>query len=79
MKLPKNELVKIAIDYQGKFSSPFQSVKDDIRESKSKLNILESELSSRKNVTDNFAKYVKTLERKCHESKQYSRRKCLEI
>ena len=46
---------------------------------KSKFNVLKSELQVRKNTTDNLAKYIKTLERKCHENEQYWRRECLEI
>ena len=30
-------------------------------------------------VTDNLTKYIKTLERKCYENEQCSRRQCLEV
>ena len=46
---------------------------------KSKFNVLESEVQVSKNVTDNLIKYIKTLERKCHENEQYSSRECLEM
>lgn len=70
---------KLVLDYQVEFNSILQSLTDDVREMKSKLNVLEPELQVRKNVTDNLTKYKKTLERKCNENEQYSRRKSLEI
>ena len=79
LKLSKDDLARLVIDYQGKFNSVLQSLKDDVREIKSKFNVLESELQVSKNVTDNLTKYIKTLECKCHENQQYSRTECLEI
>ena len=46
---------------------------------KSKFNVPKSELQVSKNVTDNLTQYIKTLECKCHENEQYSRRECLDI
>ena len=77
LKLSKDELARLVLDYQGKFNSVLQSLKNGVSEIKSKFNVLKSELHVTKNVTDNLTK--KTLERKCHENKQYSRRECLEI
>ena len=54
-------------------------MKDYVSKMKSKFNVLEPELQVSKNVTDNLTKYIKTLDRKCHENEQYSRRECLEI
>ena len=68
LKLSKDDLARLVIDYQGKFNSVLQSLKDDVREIKSKFNVLESELQVSKNVTDNLTKYIKTLECKCHEN-----------
>ena len=79
MKLSKDELARLVLEYQGKFSSVLQSLKDGGNKMKSKFNVLESELQISKNVTDNLAKYIKTLEDKCHENEQYSRRECLGI
>ena len=72
-------MVSLVFDDQGEFTSVSQSLKDDVRELKSKFNVLESELQASKNVKDNLTKHIKTLERKCHENEQYSRRKCLKI
>ena len=79
LKLSRDQLARLALDYQGKFNSALQSLKDDVSEMKSKFNVLESELQVSKNVTDHLTKYIKTLERKYHENEQYSRRECLEI
>ena len=68
LKLSKDDLARLVIDYQGKFNSVLQSLKDNVREIKSKFNVLESELQVSKNVTDNLTKYIKTLECKCHEN-----------
>ena len=70
---------KLVLDYQVEFNSVLQSLTDDIREMKSKLNVLEPEMQVRKNVTDNLTKYTKTLECKCYKNEQYSRKKCLGI
>ena len=79
LKLSKDELARLVLDYQGKFNSVLQSLKDDVSEMKSIFNALESELQVSKNVKDNLIKYIKTLERKSHENEQYSRKECLKI
>ena len=79
LKLSKNELARLVLDYQGKFNYVLQSRRDDVCEMKSKFSVLESELQVSKNVTDNLTKYIITLECKCHENEQYSSGGCLEI
>ena len=79
LKLSKDDLARLVFDYQGKSNSVLQSLKDDVSEIKSKFTVLESELQVSKNVADNLTKYIKTLECKCHENQQYSRKECLEI
>ena len=46
---------------------------------KTRFTALDSELHVRKTVADNLTKYIKTLERKCYENQQYSRREYLKI
>ena len=79
LKLSKDVLTGLVLDYQGKFDLVLKTVKDDICEMKTKFATLESELHVSKTVTDNLTKYIKTLETKCYENEQYSRRECLEI
>ena len=38
-KLSKDELAKLAVDYQGKFNSVLQSLKEDVSEMKAKFNL----------------------------------------
>ena len=58
LKLSKDELARLIVDYQGKFNYVLQSLKDDVNEVKSKFNAVESELQVSKNVTDNLTKSV---------------------
>ena len=78
-KLSKDDLTRLVLDYQGKFDSVLKTVKDDICQMKTKFTALESEFHVSKTVTKYITKYIKTLERKCYENEQYSRRECLEI
>ena len=78
-KLSKDEFAKLVLHYQGKFDSVLKAVKDHICEMKTRFTALDSELHVRKTVADNLTKYIKTLERKCYENQQYSRREYLKI
>ena len=51
-----------------------KTVKDDICELKTKFIALKLEVHVSKTIPENLTKYVKTLERKCYENEQYSRR-----
>ena len=59
LQLSNDELVRLVLDDQGKFNSVLWSLKDDVRELKSKLNVSESELQVSKNVKDNLTKHIK--------------------
>ena len=59
LQLSNDELVRLVLDDQGKFNSVLWSLKDDVRELKSKLNVLESELQFSKNVKDSLTKHIK--------------------
>ena len=59
LKLSKDELARIVLDYQGKFNYILQSLKDDVSKMKSKFNVLESKLQVIKSGTDNLSKYIK--------------------
>ena len=78
-KLSKDNLTRLVLDYQGKFNSMLKTDKDDIFELKTKCTTLESKFHVSKTITDNLTKYIKSLERKCHENEQYLRRECLEM
>ena len=53
LKLSKDELARLVLDYHGKFNSVLQSMKDGVSEMKSKFNVLESELQVSRNFADN--------------------------
>ena len=58
LKLSKDELAKLVLDYQSKSNSILLSLKNDVSKKKSKFNVLESERQVRENVTDNWTKYM---------------------
>ena len=78
-KLSKDDLERLVLDYQGKSDSVLKTVKDSTCEMTAKFTALESELHVSKTFSDNLALYIKTLERKCYENEQFSRKECLEI
>ena len=54
LKLSQDEFARSVPDNQGKFNSFLQSLKDDVSKTKSKSNVLQSELQVSKNVIENL-------------------------
>ena len=79
MRLNKEGLVRMLLDYQGKFNNILDELKNDLNELKTKFCKLESDLHISRNVNDKLSDKLTVLERKCHANEQYSRRECLEI
>ena len=79
MRLNKEDLVRMILDYQGKFNNILDELKNDQNELKTKFCKLESDLHISRNVNDKLSDKLIVLERKCHANEQYSRRECLEI
>ena len=86
MKLNREDLVKITLDYQGKFSSILDDLKKDISDMKTDLSGLNSGFSKReayikvaRNVNSKLSERLVTMERRSYTNKQYSRSKCLEM
>ena len=79
MRLNKEDLVRMLLDYQGKFNNILDELKNDLNELKTKFCKLESDLHISRNVNDKLSDKLIVLERKCHANEQYSRRECLEI
>ena len=79
MRLNKGDLVRMLLDYQGKFNNILDELKNDLNELKTKFCKLESDLHISRNVNDKLSDKLTVLERKCHANEQYSRRECLEI
>ena len=85
MKLNKEDLVKITLDYQGKFNSILDDLKNDISDLKSDLSgpkpdfsKLEADIKVTRNVSSKLSERLVTMKR-CYANKQYSRRECLKI
>ena len=79
MRLNKEDLVRMVLDYQGKFNNILDELKNDLNELKTKFCKLESYLHISRNVNDKLSDKLIVLECKCHANEQYSRRECLEI
>ena len=86
MKLNKENLVRITLDYQGKFNNILDDLKKDISDLKSDLSGLKSNFSKleadiqvSRNVNSKLPERLLTMERRCYANEQYSRTECLEI
>ena len=86
MKLNKEDLVRITLDYQGKFNGilddlkkDISDLKNDLSELKSDYSKLEADMQFTRNVNSKLFERLVTMERRCYLNEQYSRRKCLEI
>ena len=78
-KLTKEELVRIALDFQKKQDLLLNKINKDLTDLSKNYLMLESELSVSRTVTANQRKQIVELERQCWSNEQYSRRECLEI
>ena len=85
MKLGKEDLVRITLDYQGKFNNILDDLKKDISDLKSDLSRLKSDFSKyeadiqvTRNVNSKLSERLMTMERRCY-ANEHSRRECLEI
>ena len=73
IKLTREELANIVLDYQHKFDNSLGSINAELLELKTKFTKIESDLAIFCNVN------VKLVERLVVTDEQYSRRECLEI
>ena len=81
-KLGKEELIKLALEYQSKFDSTLSSINDikaDLSELRRHYEKLKSELLVTKQVNTKLCDQMELLECQCWANKQYSRCECLEI
>ena len=79
MKLNKEDLVRLLLDYQGKFNSILDDLKNKFDELEAKFTKLEADANIPKNVNSKLSDRLINVERKCFVIEQYSRRECLEI
>lgn len=78
-KLNKDELVRIALDFQQKQDLLLNKINSDLTDLKKSYAMLESELLVSRTVTTRQKKQIIELERQCWSNEQYSRRECLEV
>ena len=79
MRLNKEDLVRISLDYQGTFSNILDQLRNNLNELKTKFCKFESDLHISRNLNDKLTDKLVVLERKFHANQQYSRRDCLKI
>ena len=79
MKMNKDLLAGMVLDYKERFDSTLSAITDELKELKTDFRKLESDLAISRNVNDKLTKQLILVERKCWANEQYSRRECLEI
>ena len=79
MKMNKDLLAGVLLDYKKRFDSTLSAITDELKELKTDFRKLESDLAISRNVNDKLTKQLILVERKCWANEQYSRRECLEI
>ena len=79
IKLTREELANIVLDYQHKFDNSLGSINAELLELKTKFTKMESDLTISRNVNVRLMERLLVTERKCWANEQYSRRECLEI
>ena len=79
MKLNKEEIVRIVLDYQGKFDSVLDDLRKNISELKSDFSRVEAALRDSNSLNEKLTGRILTLEKQCYANNQYLRRECFEI
>ena len=73
MRLNKDDLVRIILDCQGKFSNILDELKNNLNELKTNFFKIESDLHISRNINDKLSEKIVVLERKCHANEQHSK------
>ena len=68
MRLNKEDLVRMLLDFQGKFNNILDELKNNVNELKTKFCKLESDLHTSRNVNDKLSYKLIVLGRKCRAS-----------
>ena len=79
IKLTREELVNIVLDYQHKFDNSLGFINSELLELKSKFTKIKSDPAISRNVNVKLMERIVVTERKCLANEQYSRRECLEV
>ena len=79
VKMKKDVLAGILLDYKERFDSTFSAINDELKELKTNFRKLESHLAISRAVNDKLTEQLILVERKCWANTQYSHRECLDI
>ena len=79
IKLTREELANIVLDYQHKFDNSLGSINAKLLELKTKFTKMESDLTIFRNVNVKLMERLVVTERKYWANEQYSTKECLEI
>ena len=79
IKLPREELTDIVLDYQHKFDNSVSSISAELLELKAKFTKMESDLAISPNANVKLVERLVVTEQKYWANEQYSTRECLEI
>ena len=79
IKLTREELANIVLDYQHKFDNSLGSINTELFELRTEFSKMESDLAISQNVNVKLVEHLMVTERKCLANEQYSRKECLEI
>ena len=79
IKLIREELVNIVLDYQHKFDNSLGFINSELLELKSEFTKIKSDPAISRNVNVKLMERIVVTERKCLANEQYSRRECLEV
>ena len=76
MKLNKEDFVHLLLDYQGKFNSILEDLKNNFDKLTTKFTKLEADVNISRNVNSKLSYRLINVERKCFANDQHSRREC---
>ena len=79
MKLGKEVLAGMVLDYKDKFDTTFTNINKELTDLRNKFTKLESDLAISKNINSKLYSQLTKVQRKCWANEQYSRRECLAI
>ena len=79
LKLTREELTNIALDYQNIFNNSLNSINAELLELKTKLAKMEYNLSMSKDVNVKLVERLVVTERNCWTNEQHFWRECLEL
>ena len=73
MKMNKDVLASMVLDYKERFDSTLSAINNELKELETNFRKLESHLAINRNVNDKLTKQVILIERKFWANEQYSR------